>query len=399
MPSTHWHLVMCGISHKSSPLEEREPLQIPSEQLAQADEILAQMPGVLEGVVVSTCNRTEIYIVWDHDLEPFAITREFFQQFKQIDITPLENKFQTKMDNHCAAHLFRVTTGLDSMVIGEDQILGQSKAAYSAACSVKSAGKVLHRLFHQAFRVGKQVRSDTEMGRGACSVSSAAIGMLRDQKLIPPKPTVLLVGVNQMISLAANNLARVDHCQFKVANRTKEKADKLAQRFRGTGHSLDEIPQLLSESDIAVSCTSAEQTVIKEAALAPREDKPLVMVDLAIPRDIDPNVEQLDGVRVFDLEDIKAHVQRLQDQQAKEIPKAEDIIDRRMDEFMYWYNHVRHQPLYNHLDATFEAIRHQELDRVSNELPEDIREQFDHAIDRLIHRLAQIRVRSSEHHK
>ena len=287
----NWQLTLCGINHKTSTLEEREPLQIGHEETARANAILCNIDGVLEATVLSTCNRVELFIVSERDHDPCEVAREFYRELKGIEIKPLKEKFYIYKDREVADHVFRVAAGIDSMVIGENQILSQLKEAYSSACKVKTAGKVLHGLFHQAFRVGKQVRADTELGKGACSVSSATVDLLKTRMNGLVDPTIIFVGVNQMIYLAASRLHRRGHSNFIFTNRTSNKALDFAARFRGAGFGLDELPALLTEADVLISCTGAEEAIINDSTLAERQaanpGKKLIIADMAIPRDVE----------------------------------------------------------------------------------------------------------------
>jgi len=226
-----------------------------------------------------------------------------------------------------ADQLFRVTAGIDSMVLGENQIMGQVRDAYSSACAVKTAGKVIHRLFHQAFRIGKQVRSDTQMGRGACSVSTAAVGMLKQRIESFDNPRILFVGINKMIDLAARRLRQTDGCQLTFANRTAEKAVTLAAKFDAKGVGLNELPKCLASADVVISCTSSSSPVITEQmmseAISKRSGEKLIVMDLAIPRDVDVPKDWNPLVEVHDLEDVKLYVKDQQLQREKAIPQGD----------------------------------------------------------------------------
>jgi glutamyl-tRNA reductase len=187
-----WNLIVCGINHGNSTSEDRGPLQIGNDDIARAHSVFSSLPGIMESTILSTCNRIEFYFIKDNESEPFEILRSLL---KNLDVTPLRDKFYIKKGKHVAEHLFKVSAGMDSMVLGENQILGQVKAGYSSACSVKAAGKIIHRMFHQAFRAGKQVRADTEMGKGACSVSTAAVGLAKSKIGKSDRPDILFIGV------------------------------------------------------------------------------------------------------------------------------------------------------------------------------------------------------------
>ena len=164
----NWHLVVCGVNHHETSVERREPLQLGREDIASAHAQFSRMAGVKEATIVATCNRIEFYAVTDKTIDVFDLVARFYSRFRQFDLSAMRDDFYIRKNKHAVVHLFRVAAGIDSMVLGENQILGQLKEAYSSACAVKAAGKVLHRLFHQAFRVGKQVRTNTELGKGAC---------------------------------------------------------------------------------------------------------------------------------------------------------------------------------------------------------------------------------------
>lgn len=391
MKSVGRRLVMCGINHKHSTLEQREPLQIGHEELAPANALFARHPQVLESMVVSTCNRVEFYFVTGRDQEPFDIVADFFHDFNKTDIKPLVENFRARKGPHAADHLFRVAAGIDSMVLGENQIVSQLKEAYSSACAVKSAGKVIHRLIHQAFRVGKQVRSNTEMGKGACSVSSAAVELLNSKIDTLTRPSILFIGVNQMIKLAASRIHQIDSTTFKFANRTESKAVAFAEKFEGQGFGLDKLPELMTEADVIFTCTSSNVPIITrlmiEKTLAARGGRRLIVIDLAIPRDVDYPHESNNAIQVYNLEDIKEFVRDQQEKREQAIPRAEELIDLKLTEFNYWWQHVKQEPLYNGQTDTIESIRLEELKTLLHKIPPDLRGELEETTRRLVQRV------------
>jgi glutamyl-tRNA reductase len=398
-----WQLVVCGINYKSSSLTQREPLQIGHDDMAEANSIFSNLSEVKESAIVSTCNRVEFYFVADRMYQPLDIIEKFFSRFRNIDITDVKDNFYTKKNRHAAAHLFRVAAGIDSMVLGENQIMGQVKDAYSSACAVKASGKIIHRLFHQAFRVGKVVRSDTEMGKGACSVSSATVEMLKSRMNGLKDPAVLFIGINQMISLAASNLFRLDINKFMFANRTMEKAVSMANKYKAKGFSLDQLPDLIGKADVIISCTSADYPIITremlDDALLAAPDKKLIIMDMAVPRDIDVEKDYNNNIEILNLEDVQRFVKDQQTRRELAIPEAEKIIDRKLDEFIYWYNHVRYEPIYNGLDGLFETLRQQELAGILNELDDRTRTKIDTATKVLINKLLEIKLKAGINNK
>ncbi len=394
MRSAKWQLVVCGVNHRVSTLEQREPLQLGREEIAGADALFGNLSRVLESVIISTCNRVEFFFIIDREHEPFDVVSEFYREFKGVDITPTRELFQTRKGVHAADHLFRVAAGMDSMVLGENQILGQVKEAYSCACSVKSVGKVLHRLFHQAFRVGKQVRSDTEMGKGACSVSSAAVEMLRSEMKDLRSPAILFIGVNQMISLAARNLSKIDDVRFCFVNRTRSKALQIAAGYNAGGHGLDQLPDLLSGVDVVISCTSSPVPLISrdmlEELLTGQPDKTLIIIDLAIPRDVDYPKDGNKNLKISDLEDINIFLRGQQKRREQAIPLAEKIIEQKLAEYKYWFDHVQTESLYNGSTASIESIRREELAPLLDKLSPELANELNRLSRRLIERVVRI---------
>ncbi len=393
MKSVGRRLVVCGINHKHSTLEQREPLQLGRDDLASANARFSQNERVLESMIVSTCNRVEFYFVTGRDQDPFEIVAGFYREFKGADITPVAEYFRTRKGPHAADHLFRVAAGIDSMILGENQIVSQLKEAYSSTCAVKAAGKVVHRLIHQAFRVGKQVRTDTEMGKGACSVSSSAVELLNSKIDALTKPAILFVGVNQMIKLAASRIHLIDSPSFTFANRTESKAVAFAGKFDGRGFGLDKLTELIAESDVVFTCTSAPEPVITrpmiEEALLGRPDRKLIVIDLAIPRDVDYPHENNSTIEVYDLEDIKHFVRDQQVKREQAIPQAEEIIERKLTEFNYWWQHVKQEPLYSGQGDTMETIREEEIGPLLDRVPPELKDELNEISRRLVQRVVQ----------
>ena len=391
-------LIMCGISHKTSTLEERAPFGFGHDDLAKANAVFSDFPEVIESCIVSTCNRVEFYFMTDINADPLELLSSFYKKNKNIDLSPYINNFQIKRDKHAVSHLLKVAGGLDSMILGENQILGQIREAYSSSCAVKAAGKVIHRLFHQAFRVGKQIRTDTEMGKGACSVSSASIDLIMSKNNGLKDPTVLFIGVNQMINLAASNLGRDIHGEFLFANRTKEKAVQFAEKFGAKGFGLDELPQLLVKADLLISCTGSDNPIISALMIKNLvkeiPNKKLIMMDMAIPRDIEYQKDSFANLQYFDLEDVRYYVAEQQVKREAAIPEAEEIIERRLDEFMYWFDHVRHERLSASVEESFEQLREKELSGIINKLSPELQNELNESTRSLVKKLVRVTART-----
>ncbi|MEP0829162.1 MAG: glutamyl-tRNA reductase [bacterium] len=396
----NWHLYLCGISHRNSSQSLREPLQIQPDQLARANTCLSQIHGVREALILSTCNRIEFYFIAGSRYDPLAIVAKFYESFRQLRIDSILPQFYLKKDKHTADHLFRVAAGLDSMVIGENQIVSQLKDAYSSACAVKTAGKVIHRLFHQAFRTGKQVRTDTDMGKGACSVSSAAVELIREKLGELDGVKVLMIGVNQMVALAAEGMSAAGCSDFTFANRTPEKAALLAAKFGGEVCSLDTLTEALSRVDLVFTCTASSEPLVTDNTMdkiwKEVPFKRLTIVDIAIPRDTAITLGKFPGLEIFDLDAVKHFVETEQIKRKSAIPRAEEIIARKLEQFTYWFTHIRQEPIYNGLEDTFELIRKEESESLLERLPDNLREEFDAAFRRLTSRLLQIHIRAAQ---
>lgn len=398
MTGTKWQLVVCGVNHKCAPLEEREPLQIGSEALPRAVARLGTLPGVMESVIVSTCNRVEFYMVLDASRDALATVRAFYEAFAAPAEVRLPGGFYVHREREAARHLFRVAAGLDSLVVGENQIVGQLKSAYSSSCAVKGAGKLIHRLFHQAFRVGKAVRTDTAMGKGACSVAGACAALLRPRLALAGAPAILFVGVNQMIALAASYLSKSGCGRMIFANRTREKAVEIAAGYGGSAHGLDELPELLAGADFVVTCTAAPHAVIDEAmllgALAARNGKKLTVMDMAVPRDVEYGGAERSDLEIIDLDHLKRFIESRQQEAYEAVPAAEAIVEQKLNEFMYWYSHVVEEPIYNDVEARFEAIRREEFGPLLAGLDPELQGAVEMASRRLVNRLMQIKIRT-----
>ncbi len=380
-------LVVCGINHATATLSEREPFQITRQDLIPALKELESIRGVRESLVLSTCNRFEAYMVLDAHEEPFTVLRDFFIRLKGIDPKPLRSLFYVRHESTAVRHLFRVIGGLDSMVLGEYQIKNQVKEAYSAACSVKAPGKVLHRLFHAAFRTGKSVQTHTGLGAGRMSVAGMAVGIVEER--LSPDDTVLLIGANENIRIVADRLKSAGFERFVFVNRTSYKARKLASRYGGEGSGLDELSDALKEGVGAlVSCTSAPGFIVTAEqleALAADNRCPGLLIDMAVPRDIERPETSSFPAELIDLEDLKACRKNGEQIREQELPRAESIVEDKVSTFQSWmenafdegtgalikeYDRIRLARLKDAL-ASFEAKDRDVLERFSRDLMQD----------------------------
>ncbi len=316
-----------------------------------------------EAAILSTCNRTELYVAGE---EPKGL-EQWLAQYHHFEADGLRPYLYTLPHDQAVRHHFRVASGLDSMVLGEPQILGQMKEAARAAESAGTLGTVLHRLFQRSFAVAKEVRSTTQIG--AASVSMAAAAVRLAARIYPSfgDANVLFIGAGEMIELCATHFAAQAPRRMAVANRTLERAEKLSHRFHGRAIELRSLPDELHEYDIVVSCTASSLPILGkglvERALRQRRRRPMFMVDLAVPRDIEPEVAELDDVFLYTLDDLGRVVSANLDSRRSAVEQAEAIIDSQVGQFMHWMQSRESVPLVRALRGRADEARREELER------------------------------------
>ena len=330
-------IICLGLSHHTAPVDLRERFAIPDGEIAAAATHLKTVPGVSEAVVVSTCNRVEIYVAAEQAVAGFAAVAEYL---RARAAAPEGEHFFQHATAQSVRHLFRVVSGLDSMVLGETEILGQVKKAYAAAAAAGTTSKHLNKLFQRAFNVAKDVRTNTNITRGSVSVGSVAVelsekifGRLADCK-------VMILGAGEMSELTAGALqARGVHSIF-VANRSYDRAAALAEKMGGKAIHFDDWAREIHEVDIIIGSTAAPHHVLTAAQLAPvmrtRADRPLFCIDLAVPRDIEPAVNDLDGVYLYDIDSLQAIADRSMNVRRQELVICEQMIEKHALEFGEW---------------------------------------------------------------
>ena len=335
-----------GLSHHVAPVELRERASLPLDEAAS----LARSLG--EAVCLSTCNRTELYVAGEETAAVAALER--------IVGEPLDGVAYRLHDEAAAGHLFRVAAGLDSLVPGEGEILGQVRDAYEAA----APGPVLDRVFRQALAVGKRVRSSTAIGENAASVPSAAAALVAQVFGELDGRRVLLIGAGRVAELAASNLtSRGAEIAF-VANRTFETADDVARRFGGTAIALDEVPSRLGEVDVVVASTSSPETILRADDVPARRRRPLFFVDIAVPRDLDPELARLEGCFLYDIDDLEAVVAETLAARRAEAGRAEQLVAEEVDRYRAWQASLDVVPAIASLRALAMEIRSNELAKV-----------------------------------
>jgi glutamyl-tRNA reductase len=363
-------LLTLGLNHVTAPLSLREKVAFPGDVLRDAvGDLRSHLRSLLpETAILSTCNRTEIYCATP---EPAAAQGEIARWMMERNGLGagerLSDHLYSLPDDAAVRHAFRVASGLDSMVLGEPQILGQMKDAARVAHEADALGTHLHQLFQRTFAVAKEVRSHTEIGAHSVSMAAAAVRLA--QRLFEDlrQTSVLFVGAGEMIELAATHFCAQHPRSVAVANRTVERAHKLAQRFNARALRLSDLPDTLAEHDIVVSCTASSLPIIGlglvERALRQRRRRPIFMIDLAVPRDIEPEVSRLDDVFLYTVDDLGKLVQTgVQNRQAA-VAQAESIIESRVDAFMHWLAARQSVPAIRSLHARGDSVKRAELER------------------------------------
>jgi glutamyl-tRNA reductase len=326
-------LVVVGINHRTAPVEVRERVVFEPARIPEALRELTSLSEVRESVIVSTCNRTELYCVTESGQAALA---DWLQRYHQLG-TSIHHCIYRHEDLRAVNHAFAVASGLDSMVLGEPQILGQLKDAYRVAQEAGTTGPTLHRLFQAAFSVAKRVRTETQIGANAVSVASAAVAMAKTVFSSFESRTALMVGAGETIALAARHLHADGLRRMIVANRSVERARELAAEFQGFAISLDEIPSHLREADIVVASTASPNPIITRAmtseALRARKRRPIFMVDIAVPRDIEPEVAELEDVYLFTIDDLQTVVNENMEGRRAAAREADQMIAAEVDRF------------------------------------------------------------------
>ncbi|MGR6763835.1 glutamyl-tRNA reductase [Paenibacillus sp. T2-29] len=368
------HIVVVGLNYRTAPVEVRERFTFAEQDLPEALEQLKLTKSVLEGVVVATCNRTEIYVVVDRLHMCGYFIRSFMEQWFGIPRDQFTQHLYIYEDEQAIRHLFRVTCGLDSMVIGETQILGQVKNAFLQAQSQKITATWFNMLFKQAVTLGKRAHSETSIGESAVSVSYAAVelgkrifGMFTDKK-------VLILGAGKMSELTVKHLYSGGAAEVIVANRTLSRAEDLASKFNGTPVTMEEGMNRLADVDIVISSTGAQGYILDrnrvEASMKRRQSRPLFMIDIAVPRDLDPAIGELQNVFLYDIDDLEGIVESNLEMRRTEAAKIEHMIEDELSEFYQWLKTMGVRPVIRALQEKAESIHQDTLESLYNKLPE-----------------------------
>ncbi len=382
-------LFAVGLSHRTAPVELRESVDFARKGIEAALADLAARGVGRELVVLSTCNRAEIYAVGDTDATADHVGR-FFSEYHEVPDAVVREHLYVHRGPEAARHLFRVAAGLDSLVVGEPQILGQVKSAYAVASDGQFTAALTNRLFHSAFTVGKRVRSETGLGEGAVSVSYAAIALAKKIFGDLKGRAVLILGAGEMAKLTGIHLQSQHVRQITIASRTLQTAQTLAARLDGIAVPWERVDQALSAADIVVTATGASEPILTpgrvEDVMRHRRNRPLFVIDIALPRDVEAAVGGLDQVFLYNIDDLRTIVQENLARRGAELARAEAIIEQEVAKYAAWMQSREIVPTVVALRERFETIRRAELERLESKLsglPPEARARVDE-ITRLI---------------
>jgi glutamyl-tRNA reductase len=358
-------LSLIGVNYKTAPIELREKIAISRDELPETTRALAALPGVTECMIVSTCNRVELLAAVDGQDADLA---GFLHRHFALDPAVLAPHIYAQKDRDAVSHLFRVAASLDSMVVGEPQILGQVKEAFAVARAAGTVSSQLEHLLQSAFAAAKRVRSETEIGASSVSIASVAVELARKIFGSLQGRTVFLVGAGKMSELAARHLVQQGAGAILVSNRTQERARRMAEEFRGRVIPFDQLYDAASEADIVISSTGAPHPIFRrehgQRFMHKRRNRPMFFIDIAVPRDVDPAMGQLEGVFVYDIDDLQAVAAAHLSERSREASDAETLIAGEVERFHQRQRTVNVAPAIVALQHQAEEIRQTELRRM-----------------------------------
>jgi glutamyl-tRNA reductase len=380
------NLVLVGINHRTAPVEVRERMNIQEAHLAGAVSKLVHREGIVEGLILSTCNRVEVTANTREGIEGEPFLRQFLLDYHRCDLRPWEPYFYWCRQEEVVRHLFRVASSLDSMILGEPQILGQVKRAYATAREVGALNGALNEVVNQALSVARRVRRETALGSAAVSVSYAAVELAKKIFGSLNGKTVFVVGAGKMSELSAKHLLQAGARAIFVSNRTYDRALELAGAFHGTAIHFEQLFEHMDQADIIISSTGAPHFIVDknqaERMLAARKNRPMFFVDIAVPRDIDPAVNELDNAFVYNIDDLEQVVEANKKQREREAEWAERIVDEEVQKMARRLASREVVPTIVAIEERLNRIRESEFDRHRGRLGTLTPEQRD-AVDAL----------------
>lgn len=361
------NLIVVGLNHKTAPVEIREKLAFSDRHMEEALRRLVEYTHLSESVILSTCNRVEIYARAQHRERGIENIKNFLCDYHQISHSQIDEHFYSYANEETVEHLFKVSASLDSMVVGEPQILGQVKDAYSKAKSIRATGMLLNQLFERAFTAAKKVRAETSIAENAVSISYAAVELAKKIFDSLEDKAVMLLGAGEMSELAARHLVNNGVKTVMVSNRTFDRAVELARELKGNAIRFENFPDELARTDIVISSTGAPHFIIKkedvEAALHRRKNQPMFFIDIAVPRDIDPAVNDIENAYLYDIDDLEGVIESNKKEREKEAEKAMAIVKKEVDQFLHWMDTLDAVPTIVALRERVEKIRLEEMEK------------------------------------
>ena len=364
-------ITVVGLNHKTAPVSLRERVALSPSLLKEALETLSKY--ISQGVILSTCNRTEVYTTCSTQSSPNKVF-EFLSAHSGLSVEELTPQLYTLWEEEAVSHLFRVAAGLESMILGEYEVLGQVRRALEEADSSGLVNYPLLELFQQAVRVGRQVRAETDISKNAASVSSAAVMLAKKLFGDLEHRQVLLIGAGEAGTLVAKTLVKVGACQVTVANRSYSKSAALADEVKGAAVPFHQLSEALSQADILISCSAAPHYIIKppivRQVMRARPSRPLMAIDIAVPCDIDPEVKDIEGVTLYNIDDLSSVAEVNRQVRQQETEKATAIIETEVSKFMGWRNTRDMAPLIKALVDKADEIRTTQLSRALEEIPD-----------------------------
>ncbi|MDH4161632.1 MAG: glutamyl-tRNA reductase [Nitrospirota bacterium] len=377
-------IVVVGLSHKTAPVEVREKLSFPEATVADALKKLMTYEGIRECLILSTCNRVEIYTVVEESVKGTESIKQFISEYHNLSREALEKSLYIYPESQGVRHTFRVASSLDSLVVGEPQILGQLKDAFDFALKAKTTSTVMNKLLKKAIQVAKRVRTETRLAEGAVNISFAAVELARKIFGTLDEKTVMLLGAGEMAELAARHLLNNGVKTIMVANRTFERAVELANEFKGSAVRFEDFPAELVMADILICSTGAPNYVVKpemvHKVMKERRHKPIFMIDISVPRNIDPATDKEDNVYLYNVDDLQGVVETNVQGRQQEAEKAEDIVRQEVETYLQWERSLDAVPTIVDLREKIEDMRKRELDKTlcqMNGISEDQRRAMD----------------------
>lgn len=368
------HIVVVSVNHKTADVSLREKLTFSESSIQQALSALINQKSILEGVILSTCNRTEIYAVTDQVHTGRYYVKSFMSEWFDVDIETIKSVTDVKVGNEAIYHLFKVITGLDSIVLGETQILGQIRDSFLLAQSEGTTGTVFNKLFKDAITLAKRAHAETDISSKAVSVSYAAVELSKKILGKLENKKILIVGAGEMAELALQNLVGSGATDITVINRTAEKAKSLADQYGGRQVSLQELQCALIESDIVISSTSSQEFIITKPMMQDimklRKNKSLVLIDIAVPRDIDPEVNDIDLIFNYDVDDLKGLVDANLAERERAAQVIYTMIDKQVISFVDWINMLGVVPVITALREKALRIQETTMESIDRKMPD-----------------------------